>query len=312
MRDEVGGHFVNLVGFGKEDEDDVGVNVRDFDPEDVYGAIAKKIKDMMEQEQDQIKKAYAEEWLKWPNGLSRKAAKQIVMVVPYGAERYGATDKLIRDYLDKEPTCPWNTRNKRLMGRYFTSLAFEAVAELVPSSLLLRDWLQEVSDTVSEANRPLEWRAPVTGFAVVQENYKYKTKTVQARYLGKRFSPSLRIDSRTELNPQQQRKAITANFIHSLDAAHLIITMNKLLDEGVDRIGCVHDSYVALASDMELLSRLTRLAFVELHKGNIMESFLETACAGLPEHVKQRLRTSMPKQRGLILEQVVDSLYLFS
>jgi hypothetical protein len=312
MRDEVGGQLVNLVGFGKEDEDDVGINVRDFDPEDVYGAIIKKVKDMMEQEQDPIKKAYAEEWLKWPIGLSRKAAKQIVMVVPYGAERYGATDKLIRDYLDKEPTCPWNTRNKRLMGRYFTSLAFEAVAELVPSSLLLRDWLQEVSDTVSEANRPLEWRAPVTGFAVVQENYKYKTKTVQARYLDRRFCPSLRIDSKTELNPQQQRKAITANFIHSLDAAHLIITMNKLLDEGIDRFACVHDSYVALASDMELLSRLTRLAFVELHKGNIMESFLETACSGLPEYVKQRLRTSMPKQRGLILEQVVDSPYLFS
>jgi DNA-directed RNA polymerase len=169
-----------------------------------------------------------------------------------------------------------------------------------------------VSDALSQVNSPIEWRAPVTGFPVVQKNYKYKTKTVQAQYLGKRLSLNLRIDSDTELSPQRQRSAITANFIHCLDAAHLIITMNKFLDEGVDRFGCVHDSYVALASDMELLSRLTRLAFVELHKGNIMESFFETACAGLPEDVKQRLRTSMPKQRGLILEQVVDSPYLFS
>src|SRR5262249_36562099 len=129
MRDEVGGHLVNLVGYPED--------VDAPDPQDVYGAIAKKIKDMMEEEQDPIKKAYADAWLKWPSGVSRKAAKQIVMVVPYAAERYGATDKLIKDYLDEEPTCPWDTRNKRLMGSYFTGLAFEAVAELVPSSLLL-------------------------------------------------------------------------------------------------------------------------------------------------------------------------------
>ena len=198
------------------------------------------------------------------------------------------------------------------MGRYFTVLAFEAVAELVPSSLLLRDWLQKVSDALSKANLPIAWRAPVTGLVVVQKNYKYKTKTVQAMYLGKRFSPSLRINSETELSPPQQRNAITANFIHSLDAAHLVITMSKLLDEGVSRFGCVHDSYVALASDMDLLSGLTKSAFVELHKGNMMESFFETSCAGLPEDVRVRLRGSMPKQRGLILEHVADSPYLFS
>jgi DNA-directed RNA polymerase len=234
------------------------------------------------------------------------------MVVPYAAERYGATDKLIRDYLDEAPTCPWNTHNKRLMARYFTDLAFKAVAELVPSSLLLRDWLQDVSDALSKANLPIEWRAPITGLAVVQENYKYKTKTVQATYLGKRFSPSLRIDSQTELSAQGQRSAITANFIHSLDAAHLVITMNKLLDEGVGRFGCVHDSYIALASDMDLLSRLTRWAFVELHQGNIMESFFETSCVGLPEDVRECLRRNMPEQRGLSLEHVADSPYLFS
>src|SRR5262249_4173990 len=148
------------------------------------------IRGMMEQEQDPTKMAYADEWLKWPSGLSRKAAKQIVMIVPYAAERYGATNKLIRDYLDEEPTCPWNVHIKRQMGSYFTDLAFKAVAELVPSSLLLRNWLQEVSDVLSKANLPIEWRAPVTGFAVVQENYKYTMKTVQAKYLGKRLSLS--------------------------------------------------------------------------------------------------------------------------
>jgi len=301
MRDEVGGHLVNIGP------------AEDFEaPQDVYGAIANKIKDMMEQEQDPIKKVYAHEWLQWPEGLSRKAAKQIVMVVPYAAERYGATDKLIHDYLDEAPTCPWNTHTKRLMGGYFTALAFKAVAELVPSSLLLRDWLQDVADSLSEANLPIEWRAPITDFAVVQENYKYKTKTVQVQYLGKRFSPSLRIDSETELSPQRQRNAITANFIHSLDAAHLMVTMNKLLDEGVGRFGCVHDSYVALASDMDLLSRLTRSAFVELYQGNVMESFFETSCANLPEGTRERLRGNMPAQRGLMLEHVPDAPYLFS
>jgi DNA-directed RNA polymerase len=301
MRDEVGGRLVNI----KLADESV-------DPEDVYGAIANKIKGMMEQEHDPNKQAYANAWLQWPDGLSRKAAKQIVMVVPYAAGRYGATDKLIRDYLDEAPTCPWNTYDKRHMGRYFTGLAFEAVAELVPSSLLLRDWLQDISDALSEVNLPIAWRAPVTDFAVVQENYKYKTSTVEAKYLGKRFCPSLRIDSETDLNPQRQRSAITANFIHSLDAAHLMITMSKLLDEGVGRFACVHDSYVALASDMGLLSRLTREAFVELHKGNIMESFFETSCAGLPEEVRERLRKSMPQQRGLSLEYVPDAPYLFS
>jgi DNA-directed RNA polymerase len=308
MRDEVGGQLVNLVGI-PEDED---IEAPDPDPADVYGAIANKIKSMMEQEQDPVKKAYADAWLKWPIGVSRKAAKQIVMVVPYAADRYGATDKLISDYLDVEPTCPWTKRNKRLMARYFTDLAFKAVAKLVPSSLLLRDWLKKVSDALSKANLPIEWRAPITGFAVLQENYKYKTKKVQPNYMGKRRSLSLRIDSNTDLSPRLQRNAITANFIHSLDAAHLVLTMSKLLNEGVSRFGCVHDSYVALAADMDLLFGLTRRAFIELHTGNLMEAFLEASSVGLPEDVKERLRGSMPKQRGLILEQVASSPYIFS
>jgi DNA-directed RNA polymerase len=183
---------------------------------------------------------------------------------------------------------------------------------LIPSSLLLRDWLQDVSDALSQANLPIEWRAPVTGLAVVQENYKFETNTVEAKYLGKRFCPSLRIDSQTELSPRGQRSAITANFIHSLDAAHLVLTMSKLLDEGVNHFGCVHDSYVALASDMGLLSELTRRAFVELHQGNMMEAFFETSCAELPEEIRERLRGSMPQQRGLSLEYVPDAPYLFS
>lgn len=301
MRDEVGGRLVNL-GYAEDFEE----------PKDVYGAIADKIKSMMEQEHDPIKKSYADAWLQWPDGLSRKAAKQIVMVVPYAAERYGATDKLIRDYLDKMSTCPWNTHTKRLMGGYFTALAFEAVSELIPSSLLLRDWLQKISNALSKVNLPIEWRTPVTALAVVQENYKFKTKTVEAKYLGKRFCPRLRIDSQTDLSPKAQRSAITANFIHSLDAAHLVLTMSKVLDEGGSRFACVHDSYVALASDMELLSRLTRESFVELHQGNLMESFLETACAGLPDEIRERLRGSMPRQRGLSLEDVPEAPYLFS
>jgi hypothetical protein len=302
MRDEVGGHHVNLR------------SAENFeDPQDVYGAIASKIKSMMEQEQDPKKKAYADAWLKWPNGLSRKAAKQIVMVVPYAAGRYGATEQLVSGYLNGDgSTCSWTALNKRLRGGYFTDLAFKAVAELLPSSLLLRDWLQDVSDALSKLNLPIEWRAPVTGFAVVQENYKYEMKKVQPTYLGERRTLSLRIDSNTELDSRRQRNSITANFIHSLDAAHLVLTMSNLLDEGVSRFGCVHDSYVALAADMELLSRLTRRAFVELHQGNIMESFLATSCGGLAEHVKEHLRQSMPKQGGLNLEHVADSPYLFS
>jgi len=88
--------------------------------------------------------------------------------------------------------------------------------------------------------------------------------------------------------------------------------MSKLLEEGVSHFGCVHDSYVALAADMDLLSGLTRRAFMELHTGNLMEAFLETSYAGLHGDVKERLRGSMPKQRGLILEHVADSPYLFS
>jgi DNA-directed RNA polymerase, mitochondrial len=169
-----------------------------------------------------------------------------------------------------------------------------------------------VSDTLSEANLPIEWRTPVTDFAVVQENYKYKTKTVQAKYLAKRLSLTLRIDSETDLSPRLQRNAITANFIHSLDAAHIVLTMSKLLDEGVSRFACVHDPYIALPAVMDMLCRFAREAFIELHSANMMEAFLETSCAGLSESVKEGLRQSMPKQRGLILEQVADSPYLFS
>ena len=59
---------------------------------------------------------------------------------------------------------------------------------------------------------------------------------------------------------------ITANFVHSLDAAHMRYVINSMADSGIKDFWAVHDDFGTHAADIDTMMRIIREEFVELHK----------------------------------------------
>ncbi|RKO96730.1 bacteriophage type DNA-directed RNA polymerase, partial [Caulochytrium protostelioides] len=78
----------------------------------------------------------------------------------------------------------------------------------------------------------------------------------------------------SEVNPVKQSTAFPPNFVHSLDASHMMITAMNCQRHGI-AFASVHDSFWTHACDVETLSYVLRDAFVTLHRENIMTRLLD-------------------------------------
>lgn len=74
-----------------------------------------------------------------------------------------------------------------------------------------------------------------------------------------------------EINARKQMTAFPPNFIHSLDATHMLMSAMKCSKAGLT-FASVHDSFWTHPSDVDQLNRILRDAFIELHSGNIMQN----------------------------------------
>ena len=72
-----------------------------------------------------------------------------------------------------------------------------------------------------------------------------------------------------EVDPLKQAAAFPPNFIHSLDAAHMMLSAISCKSENL-QFASVHDSYWTHACDVDRMSNILRESFVKLHKRDIM------------------------------------------
>lgn len=72
---------------------------------------------------------------------------------------------------------------------------------------------------------------------------------------------------------EKQRSAFPPNFIHSLDASHLMLTIIRSTQFGIDAFAAVHDSYATHAVDVPKLSRALRDSFMLMHRAPLLEEY---------------------------------------
>ncbi|KAJ3283380.1 DNA-directed RNA polymerase [Borealophlyctis nickersoniae] len=118
------------------------------------------------------------------------------------------------------------------------------------------------------------WVTPL-GLPVVQP-YR-QTKTRQIKTLVQ--SITIRDDSRVSpVNGMKQSSAFPPNFIHSLDASHMMISALRCQKAGL-HFAAVHDSFWTHACDVDQMATEIRDSFIHLHSQNLMgrlrDDFLE-------------------------------------
>jgi len=118
-------------------------------------------------------------------------------------------------------------------------------------------------------------------------------------------------------NPDKQRSrnGIAPNFVHSMDASHLQLTVNAAYEHGIHHFAMIHDSFGCHASDASDLAAILRDTFVKMYQYYDLADFRDDIVSqleesGVPELVHEL--PELPEKGDLDLDVIRDSLYFFA
>lgn len=114
------------------------------------------------------------------------------------------------------------------------------------------------------------WTTPLQ-MPIVQPYRKDSTTTIKTKL------QTINVRSRQTTDPVDKRKQLQAfppNFIHSLDATHMLMSALKCDELGLD-FAAVHDSFWTHASDIPKLNVVLRDAFVRMHSDDVIGRLAE-------------------------------------
>jgi DNA-directed RNA polymerase len=278
LRDKVTGAYVNLVPGEK--------------PRDIYAFVAGLVQKELEtvyfsglelgfkaNEEAADPFTCAGFWLALCGGdLPRTLTKRQVMVLPYGGSRE-AFFKYTRIWVKKEhPEVFENEGRRPFINKaigYFVDHLWRVVKENIKGAVKVMEWIQKCAKAAMAGDQPIYWITP-DGFVVRHFYGKEESKQVHLRIDGTRLDINVPWYTK-ELDKKAQLQGIAPNFVHSLDAATLTITMEKARAAGLTAFTAVHDCFGTHLGRMDELAAMLRDAFVEVHEANPLATFRQ-AC----------------------------------
>lgn len=286
LRDEVGGKAVNLVPSEK--------------PEDIYAEVAlvctSRLKALVGSEADPD--GHAAKALTF--GISRKITKSPVMTIVYGSTLNNCLKRTTEYILENPATSEWGTDVYK--GAVYTGkVIWESIDDVIIAAKAAMKYLRKVSSIVSKLNKPIVFYSP-SGFKVFQSIMIVKSKIIKTQLLG---TVMLKIVEDTDdINGSKQANGVSPNFVHSLDAAHLCLTVNA---SDFTSYAMIHDSFGTHACDTNSLAQILRQEFVKMYtKHDVLAEFKETL-----EKLYEVVLPELPSMGTLELAGVVDSPYFF-
>jgi hypothetical protein len=232
------------------------VNLIDADkPHDIYMDVIRKAVSLIASDKPEIKPGEVDwaDW--WMNCLPkdeaelRKILKAPVMTAGYGVTGYGVFNQL-RDKLgDGLP------KYAMAGGIYMARKLEEAADEIMPRVKEIKDYIRGLAKVcaVPERNEPLRWTSP-TGFPVINRYHDRKSRRV---YYGADKDFRIFDGWGDDILRDEATNGSAPNFVHSLDAAHLIRSVNAAAEEGIDVL-TIHDSFSVLAPHAKRLNVILR------------------------------------------------------
>ncbi|KAI4231164.1 MAG: hypothetical protein LQ349_005783, partial [Xanthoria aureola] len=292
-------HYAALGG------DSIGarqVNLEPGDrPSDIYTGVAEIVKGEIAQEAMQ-----GQEVARILDGkITRKVVKQTVMTNVYGVTFTGAKLQVIRQLKELFPDLP----NHLTAGGYVAKKIFKALANMFNGAHDIQYWLGDCAGRIATAITPEQierieaaiagtlhepgefrktplkkrkaepggkdellafkqsviWTSPLK-MPVVQP-YRQQTMESVATSLQR---ITLRNPSLADpVNKRKQLQAFPPNFIHSLDATHMLLSAMQCEKEGLT-FTAVHDSFWTHASDVDTMNGLLRDTFIKMHSEDII------------------------------------------
>ncbi|KAL7270076.1 DNA-directed RNA polymerase [Rhizina undulata] len=259
------------------------VNLEPSDkPQDVYQGVADLVTEAINEEAAEGN----ESALMLQGLISRKVVKQPVMTNVYGVTFVGARAQIQSQLKDIE-AIPRDKRNH--LATYLAKKVFFSIKTMFAGANNIQTWLAVCARMISRSIAPSQfeklianptqekmdfmtsvvWTTPL-GLPVVQPYREEKPCLVRTNLQNVYISDPTVID---QVNSRKQMTAFPPNFIHSLDATHMLMSAMKCQEHNL-MFASVHDSFWTHPSDVDTLNRILRDAFINLHSEDVMAKLL--------------------------------------
>jgi DNA-directed RNA polymerase len=281
--DPVGAYYTNLINNNSDQKSDIYMRVadvaRDLLPEFIDDVVV-----------DHFWKV---------NEITRAMAKNPVMTYVYGATLLRCIDTIALNLVESGVE-PIKEGSKVIYS--MTALATptgkalrKGVEQTVPESAKMMKYLQQVV----RGNRDtcMRWMTPV-GVPVVNWAEGTILKELKIRSMGV-DSIILKTGDKT-YNTRAASNGVVPNFVHSMDSAHLCMTINDF--DG--SILPIHDSFATHPSDVDSMHVSLRRTFVDMYKQFSITELLDFNDVDQEEFV-------VPSQGNLDLEVINNAPFMF-
>lgn len=286
LRDPVGGAATGLVPAAK--------------PSDIYSEVARAAQALIDERAaggDQVAQ-------RWVGRMTRPLAKRNTMTVPYGVTLRGMQGQLL-DQLKKEKL----SENPVEDAKFLAEINHIAIGQVVVAARLAMDWLKTAAKVAAENALPVRWTTPM-GFLALQDYRQVEGRELDFTALGRRYCLMIEKDGE-RLDGRRQALGIAPNFVHSLDAAHLMRTVLVCAQDGMRDFAMIHDSYGCHAGHATRLRDNLRAAFVAQYEPDVLARFRDELLEQLPPELQEKL-PPLPPMGSLDLQGVLNSEYFFA
>lgn len=304
-------------------------------PSDVYQVVCDKARAIVESDAakgDEVAKVVLK------NGVSRSIVKRNVMTFAYSSEQYGFAQQQREDLMrplslevleGRLEEHPYGADHGFAASLYIAKVVWTAVNEVVTDASLGMKFFQRCAQVLAHEAKALVWFTPI-GLPVLHKYVTYQVKQVSLWLYDKRLSVGNvnkedRVEdgkvikwvrSRVRLNPTEvinkdkQKSAVAPNIIHSLDAAHLMLTVLEAHEVGINHFSLIHDSFGTHAGNTTRFFQIIRETFVQMY-----EEYdpLEEIHSSTIKAADDKTKVPQPPVRGpLDIRGVINSLYAFA
>jgi DNA-directed RNA polymerase len=308
-RSKADGHLVNLVPSDQ--------------PQDIYQAVADKVILGVQKDRDN-ECPLAEQWMDF--GITRKIVKRNTMTYGYSSGKFGFKNQIMEDTMrglsdqvltGELKSHPFGQDEGFKAANYLADKNWTAINEVIQGASAGMAFFKSLAGLAAHQGKPVRWITPV-GFPVLHKYSDWDTKKIKI-FLHDRITNVL---TRTQVTLREKpsrlikkaksKSAISPNIIHSMDAAHLLLTVLKALENNVKDFFLIHDSFATIPAQTDKMFRVVRESFVEMYEDfDLYKSMLDFVVRDLDNPDELEL-PSLPEKGDLDLKGVLKSDYCFA
>ncbi|KAM0435877.1 hypothetical protein ACHAPT_002769 [Fusarium lateritium] len=267
-------------------------------PADVYTAVANLVRESISKEAEN-NEPFAEIC---KDKITRKVVKQTVMTNVYGVTFDGAKKQVTKQLDALYPDLHKQTGIPHIViATYIAKHIFSALASMFRGAHDIQYWLGECGGRVCRALTPAQLDQIAEEY---QDGTKTKTTKTSKGHLDELtaqfrstvvWTTPLRMpvaqpyrkstmreirtclqsitypifDQADPVNRRKQLQGFPPNFIHSLDASHMLLSALKCDELGLN-FAAVHDSFWTHAADVDVMNSVLRDAFIRIHEEDVV------------------------------------------